>query len=298
MRLHFLVAAVVIVLAACTGRREPGFTFTELTFPGAVTTVAAGIGDNGHIVGWYTKGNVTSGFLYANGNYSSVQYPNAIVTQVMSVNSAGDVAGWYRKAGETQTFQGQPMAYHGFVRTSAGEFLEATHPSHKYGMAQRILADGSVVGCYHDDDFSSMRGTRIPRHALTPTGVHDSGITVVETPFSMNNGGTRDGSRLVGFVMNTGQAYVYENGEMKPFSAPNAKGTEAWDINQSGQIVGTFDDSTSTTRGFLLENGQFTTVVYPGSKSTVALGINARGDVVGGFEGADGQRRGYLATRK
>jgi probable HAF family extracellular repeat protein len=298
MRRQIGVVAVLILMAGCADRREPSFGFTELAFPGARATVAAGINDAGHIVGWYKQGDVTYGFLYADGNYTSVQYPDAVLTQLVGINSAGDVSGGYRRAGETQTFQGQPIAYHGFVRTRAGEFLEAGHPSHKYSMAQRILADGSIVGCYHDDDFTSMRGTRIPRRALTATGVNERAITVLDTPSSMNNGGSPDGSRVVGYVMSTGQAYVFENGALKPFTAPNAKSTEAWDINGSGVIVGVAQDSRSISQGFVLENGRFTTISYPGAKSTIAFGINARGDIVGGFEGADGQRRAYVATRK
>jgi probable HAF family extracellular repeat protein len=298
MARYILFVGLASLLTGCTERREPGYEFTALTFPEASETVAAGINDAGHIVGWYRQGDVTYGFLYADGKYTSVQYPDASLTQLVGINANGDVSGGYRRTGESQKFEGMELAFHGFVRTKAGEFLEARHPAHKYSMAQRILADGSIVGCYHDDDIASMRGFMVPRHAMTSSTVHESDITVIDAPASMHNGAAPDGSTFVGLLMDTSQAYVVDGDGMRMFTVPGAKHTEAWDINSAGVIVGMFEDVESVSHGYVLENGAFTTMDFPGARGTMAFGINTRGDIVGGIRGAGGERRGFIARRK
>jgi probable HAF family extracellular repeat protein len=69
-----------------------------------------------------------------------------------------------------------------------------------------------------------------------------------------------------------------------PINDPlGAKGTFAYGINDAGQIVGGYIDSSSNWHGFLDTNGTFTTINVPfGGSSTVAYGINNAGQIVGG----------------
>src|SRR5215471_7390242 len=75
------------------------------------------------------------------------------------------------------------------------------------------------------------------------------------------------------------------------FNAPGATGfgTNAFGINNSGQIVGLFYDAGNTaTHGFLDTGGSFTTINVPGATSTYAYGINDSGQIVGYFVDALG----------
>jgi large repetitive protein len=82
------------------------------------------------------------------------------------------------------------------------------------------------------------------------------------------------------------------------FDDPNAgtgagQGTEAFGINASGQIVGTFIDSAGVLHGFVDTNGQFTTLTDSSAgtgsgQGTAAFGINDAGQVTGVFEDANG----------
>src|SRR4029077_5937652 len=68
--------------------------------------------------------------------------------------------------------------------------------------------------------------------------------------------------------------------------APGATGfgTQAFGINDSGQIVGSFFDAGNTkTHGFLDTGGSFTTIDVPGATNTNAYGINNSGQIVGWF---------------
>ncbi len=65
-------------------------------------------------------------------------------------------------------------------------------------------------------------------------------------------------------------------------------------INNKGQMVGTFADSTGL-HGFLLDDGVFT--AFDATKSsgfTHAYGLNDRGDVVGSYSDAQFVYHGYL----
>jgi probable HAF family extracellular repeat protein len=66
---------------------------------------------------------------------------------------------------------------------------------------------------------------------------------------------------------------------------PNAIGTSIpGGINDRGEIVGAYTDSSRKVHGFLFSNGVYTMVDVPGAASTLARGINSRGDIVGSYQ--------------
>ncbi len=73
-----------------------------------------------------------------------------------------------------------------------------------------------------------------------------------------------------------GQAATYTN-----IDFPGAVQTGTNGLNDSGQMVGTYDDSSGATHGFLLSGGTYTTIDYPGAIWTVAQGISGDGQIVG-----------------
>jgi probable HAF family extracellular repeat protein len=74
-------------------------------------------------------------------------------------------------------------------------------------------------------------------------------------------------------------------------------GTQAHGINPSGQIVGTYNDSTGTgTHGFVYDKGVFTPFDVPGASSTYALGITPSGQITGYYFDSMEGTHGFLAT--
>lgn len=67
-----------------------------------------------------------------------------------------------------------------------------------------------------------------------------------------------------------------------PPGAPASTSSGASGVNDSGAIVGTFDDGTGT-HGFLLSGGKFFKFRFPGSQATGANDINNFGQIVGNF---------------
>jgi uncharacterized membrane protein len=69
------------------------------------------------------------------------------------------------------------------------------------------------------------------------------------------------------------------------FDYPGATQTEAWGINNFGNIVGSYHDAMGNDYGFLKVGDTYTQIAYPptGSTKNFAYGINASGAIVGQY---------------
>ena len=76
---------------------------------------------------------------------------------------------------------------------------------------------------------------------------------------------------------------------------PGASSTLAFGINNAGQVVGRFSDSSGGRHGFINTGGTFTTLDVPGAGFTHAFGINNAGQVVGVFLDSSGGH-GFIDT--
>jgi uncharacterized membrane protein len=280
---------------------DPAFRFITINFPGAIATAAIGINPSGDIVGNYRDAaNVTHGFLSPhNGSPVRLDVPDwfagapVIYTDARGINPSGDIVGVYFVEGENPNVAG-----HGYLRQRDGTFVRVHHPGHLNEYLQRILPDGSILGCYHDNDtMLSMYGTAFSRGAWADLSV----------AISMTNGATPDLSQQTGWLFDMtatpprSRAFLLQNETLMPFDYPGASTTSAWDMNPMGAIVGIYRIGTDPFHGFLLERGDFTSIEFPGVGITNsrAFGINARGDIVGSYTDAtnSSQAQGFLATR-
>jgi probable HAF family extracellular repeat protein len=75
---------------------------------------------------------------------------------------------------------------------------------------------------------------------------------------------------------------------------PGARSTSASDINQSGEIVGSFVGVDGHQHGFLWSHGSITVLDAPGATSTVASGLNDHGDIVGTYDSSPFASAGFL----
>jgi uncharacterized membrane protein len=88
-----------------------------------------------------------------------------------------------------------------------------------------------------------------------------------------------------GFALAAGNTVALAQ-ETQPFTTidiPGATSTVALDVNDAGDVVGSYLVA-GRTRGFLLDrNGQVHWIDFPGAVFTRAAGINARGEIVGTY---------------
>ena len=89
--------------------------------------------------------------------------------------------------------------------------------------------------------------------------------------------------------------FVYNNGTFTTLNVPGANATYANAISNSGEVAGTYTDSSFTAHGFVYDNGTFTTLNAPGANGTLPTAINDRGDVAGEYNDSIGAH-GFLAS--
>jgi probable HAF family extracellular repeat protein len=64
---------------------------------------------------------------------------------------------------------------------------------------------------------------------------------------------------------------------------PGSTFTQAFGINDAGQIVGDYNDADGVEHGFLDADGSFINIDEPGASATNPLGVNDAGQIVGGI---------------
>jgi uncharacterized membrane protein len=274
----------LLILAVNAQAADRPYDYSQLDYPGAARTVASGIGADGTVVGWYDAVGLTHGFAWERGAFRTVDYPGAILTQVRGIGPNGELVGTYRRPGEAAVNR------HGFLLTRDDDFLPIDYPGHTSTVAQRILADGTILGCLHDwDSMVTMRGIVISA----------DGATFLDVFSSMNNGATPDRSLIAGWYvdMDSGKTrgYVLDNGVFTPFDVPGSRFTDAWDVSPDGAIVGSYADTSGRRHGYVLEDGGFVTIDFTAATYTDVLGINASGQIVGRFVDANGRTHAYVA---
>src|SRR2546426_1157699 len=80
-----------------------------------------------------------------------------------------------------------------------------------------------------------------------------------------------------------------------PLAGANAAGTAANGINDTGQIVGWYEDGSGGLHSFLYSGGTYTTLDHPlATGYTVATGINNKGQIVGYYANGSSSLHGFL----
>ena len=278
-----------LFLLAATVAAAQSLAFMPIDFPGAVLTNAQGINAQGEIVGFYTDtAGRTHGFVQSGGHFLSIDFPNADATQALGIGPAGDIVGTYQRAGEPGPIAGA-IPIHGFLMTRRGGFFKVDYPGHPNTIAQRILPNGTILGCYHDGDrMGTMFGMTVSRR----------GFERITEPMSMHNGATPDGAMVVGLFTDTdgrGKGYIVRRGTFSAFEVPGSAQTAAWDVNPSGLVVGLYRDDAGVFHGFQYDGQAFGRVDVPGATATRVFGVNPQGSMVGSFVDAAGRTHGFLA---
>jgi probable HAF family extracellular repeat protein len=239
------------------------YNFADLSFPGASQDFATGINDLGQIVGYY--GGI--GFLYSAGAYTAVSYPET-----------------YSQVNPDRTV------------TLVSDQINITQPT-------AINASGQIVGLIATGHafigpFLYSGGTY--------TALHEFGID--SFPVGINNAGQIVGS-FFDFASSSQAGFLFSGGAYTTLQDPLAavattpinvglKGTVATDINNVGQIVGYYFDSSSDAHGFVLNNGTYTTVDDPLGTDTFITGENDNGQIVGYYDNVSanvsGNEHGFI----
>jgi len=133
----------------------------------------------------------------------------------------------------------------------AGLYFDASGLEHGY------ILNGKKLTTLDDP-----KGTSTGAHGINPNGA----VAVVGSYINVK--GKQEGFR-------------YKHGKFTDVPGPaGATISAAFGINDTGEIVGYYVDSTRVQHGFLLKGKTYTTLDVPGAASTFAVGINDTGSVV------------------
>jgi probable HAF family extracellular repeat protein len=260
----------------------PAGTFTKIDVAGAGAvamegTFAVAINTAGDVTGMYSDSPGTlHGFVRAADGVitkfdASDSGTSAIEGTIpLSINTAGEIAG---------TFIDSNHVSHGFVRNVNGVITEFDAPgagtsANRGTAAWRINDAGEVVGFFSTDGSSSAPPTY---HGFLRRA--NGTFAILDDP-------------------DAGTGLNPANGKKQ--------GTQAYSINNAGEIVGSYVDSSNDRHGFLYTNGSFTEIDAPGAitsttghkeslNGTLPTGIDADGVVVGTFTDAKG-RHGFVRS--
>src|SRR6266851_3642842 len=89
-----LMAVTTIGLTSVSaGAQTAAFTFTQLDFPGSLSTEMDGINAEGEIIGFFVdKAGKQHGFLHQPATVTQLDFPGATATRTVAINDAGVIA--------------------------------------------------------------------------------------------------------------------------------------------------------------------------------------------------------------
>jgi probable HAF family extracellular repeat protein len=273
---------------------SPSYTYTLLSFPGSLDTVAEGINlgattSKMEIVGAAGEGGFlarVSGKKTVSETYQAVNDPHGSDPQTpFAINDSGQIVGAYDDY--SQGYERSGGRFTAIAVPFAG--AQGTFP---YG----INNSGEIVGGWWDSNKIEHGFTLI---AGTYTSFDYPGASET-SGFAINSAGDIVGPYTDADGVN--HAFLLSGGTYSSFDFPGADFTVANGINDGGDIVGIYCTTTQCIsnsegeEGFLLSAGVFTTITIPGEYYTAADGINNNGVVVGFYEDAAGLYVSFLAT--
>lgn len=254
---------------------DPLLTQTYPTYPAG--TIANGISNNGHIVGYVDY--VDEGFMYY-GNYTPIAPEANYDGSVQGINDSGAVVGELPVFSAVENRSGYIDV--GGTVTTIYDDDDSTSPL-------GINDSDQVVGIYLSDDI-------IPEGFLWNNGI----FTTINVPGAdstiasgINDQGEIVGSYEVGDGFQNGFADI--GGVFTTIDDPFASyGTIVTGVNNKGTIVGYYYDSNNIAHGFIYSAGIYSTISDPSAVQTVAgegtfiQGINDSGEIVGYYQDSAG----------
>jgi probable HAF family extracellular repeat protein len=116
---------------------------------------------------------------------------------------------------------------------------------------------------------------------------------IATSPFQLN-----DHSEVVGFYRdsNGSHGFVWSSGLFQTIDVPHNLGrTFARGINNLGQVVGDYLDSSGQSHGFIhYPDGSFGPIDFPGAQTTIPTDINDDSQIVGDYTDNQGRLHGFL----
>jgi hypothetical protein len=262
------------------------------------------------MVGSYAdQKSVNHGFIFANGQITTVDGPNAVQntsggpngTELTAISNSGLVVGDQRTvtpgaAGTyAQAFSFQNQKFTIFTNVQASNAIPTGVNS-----AGVVVGVGDLVGCCNvswirnpDGSISSFFETN-PMNPALPAGINDAGEIAGDGPFIFT-----PNFKPPPYPNPTTSA----NGTFAHFtvpgtSGPTMQGAITQGINKNDQLVGSYavPNSSPLFFGWMKTGSNYCSLSVPGAKLTQANDVNDAGLIVGLYQDAAGVQHGFIAN--
>jgi len=265
-----------------------------------------GINNEGIIAGYFgsgAAGHPNRGYTlvppFAQHSFLNENFPHSAQTQVTGLNDQGVTVGFW----SMQNTASMTDNNFGFYEQH-GRFHEVNFPigdaasppvDQLLGVNNREIAVGfftNNAGLSRGYEYN-IRTHRFSRVEIP--GARGLGPSLTAT--AINNLGD-----VAGFYNKTSMqvdAFLkLHSGRFITLAYPGAAMTQAFGVNDSDEVVGTYTTGTgnaAVTHGFTWKDGKYASVNISGASSTAINGVNDEGDLVGFFTDAKGNTDGLLA---
>ncbi len=224
------------------GTKTVGFTlidgiFTTYDFPGSQNTYFYAFGNNGEAAGHYEDSDgLHHGIILENGELRQYDFPGAVETEIYGYSdSTGALTGSFIDAsGVRRGFSGDTIVEYPGAPETYADFVS--------GLGNIVGSYVSAAGTYH----AYLRG---------PGG----SFATLDLPLKEELDyfflhGLNDGLIAVGRakpVEGVPRTYVGNPLNLQELRVPDSVGTEGWNINQDGSVVGHYDTADGRRHGFI-----------------------------------------------
>lgn len=272
-----IVAFSVVAMATFPASAQITYTFEDFSVSGSAFSFATGINASNEVVGQFFDSSFAPRAFYrdAHGSITLLNDGGAAKSSAEGINDAGTVVGWIEDANGLSSGVSGQVPWTTTTRIDLpGAVSTPTQIPTTGTLVLETDESGTLVGAV---DLATGRHGFIRRPdgsvELFERAGADGTLAV-----DINNNGV-----VVGNYIENGlfRAFKYESGVLTDIVPPNSSAAIASGINDSGQIVGFFDDASSGQRlGYLFDGTDFHTIDR-GTFGTVAYKINNAGNIVG-----------------
>jgi probable HAF family extracellular repeat protein len=293
-------AGVVVGSYEDTGGTTHAFYFedgryTTFNYPGfrpGDNTSAVAVNSVGVIAGDFSSASGSFGFLFSNGVYTKIALPGSSATNVTGLDVSNRAVGYSLVGGQVESFvydqghyatldvPGEDRTYVGTISDTGGFVIGSAQNSTPTG---GVISEGFIysiaTGSYTTVNYSSDTVPASEVSATTANAVNSSG-------------------QVVGTYTSGGETYgyLYSNGVFTPITpSTDAVDVDPSSINDKGDIVGEFKDSSGIVHGFLDHDGAYTIFDVAGTQFTNPVSINNSDQIVGDYLDSNGISQIFLA---
>jgi probable HAF family extracellular repeat protein len=294
------VTALYALLAIATGgtAHAQAYNFTSLDSPIFTGATPVGINNSGEIVGNIEGFSRVDGFLYNPTTNSLTRFDDPLGllggTYAQGINNNGQIVGYYYDS----SFDSHGFLYNSTTNTFTNFDDPLGDPILGGTTPNGINDSGEIVGSYVN---SSGDGNGFLYNSTNNT------FTTFDGPVGTSGsvGGINNNGEIVGYSGVSG-SYVY-NPTSNTFTTLDnplgVNGSYPLGINDSGEVVGYYFDSSYSGHGYLFNptSNTFTTLDDPlgvpsAGVGTLPSGINDSGEITGAYLDINSNSHGFVAT--